>query len=91
MADTYSLYEAKTHLSAIIRRVRDGRPATITLHGEPVAEIRALSPPEEGIEERMAQLVERGVIVGAPQLQREIRTFVRRKGALKRFLKDRDE
>ena len=44
MRDTYSLYEAKAKLSAIIRQVREGRPVVVTLHGEPVAEIRSISP-----------------------------------------------
>lgn len=40
MSDTYSLYEAKAKLSAIVRRVREGCRAIVTVHGKPVAEIR---------------------------------------------------
>src|SRR4030065_741063 len=43
MRDTYSLYEAKAKLSAIIRRVREGRHVLVTVHGEPVAEIRPVA------------------------------------------------
>lgn len=58
MRDTYSLYEAKAKLSAIIRQVREGRPVVVTLHGEPVAEIRSISPAPGGLGPRMEQLVE---------------------------------
>ena len=44
MRDTYSLYEAKAKLSAIIRQVREGRHVLVTVHGEPVAEIRPVVP-----------------------------------------------
>jgi prevent-host-death family protein len=37
------LFEAKTHLSEIIRRVVDGEMFIITVRGEPVAELRPLS------------------------------------------------
>jgi prevent-host-death family protein len=91
MSDSYSLYEAKARLSAIIRRVRDGRPVTITLRGEPVAEIRAISPNAAGIKERLATLAERGVVVPSAAAPSAIPTVVRRKGALKRFLAERSE
>jgi prevent-host-death family protein len=91
MGDSYSLYEAKARLSAIIRRVREGRPVTITLHGEPVAEIRAIQDQGEGIEKRVTRLVERGVLVPAESDPAEIPVAVRRRGALKRFLAERDE
>ncbi len=43
MRDTYSLYEAKARLSAIIRQVREGRHVLVTVRGEPVAEIRPVA------------------------------------------------
>lgn len=91
MRDRYSLYEAKAHLSAIIKRVREGRPVIITVRGEPVAEIRALPDTAQGIAERLTELSERGVIVPATGTPREIRPAARRPGALKRFLSERDE
>jgi len=42
-AKTYSVYEAKARLSAIVRRVGEGHRAIITLRGRPVAEIRPLA------------------------------------------------
>jgi prevent-host-death family protein len=91
MRDTYSLYEAKAKLSAIIRQVREGRPVVVTLHGEPVAEIRSISPAPAGIGPRMEQLAERGIIVRAPKPGSTPQPIVKRPGALKRFLDDRDK
>ena len=91
MRDTYSLYEAKAKLSAIIRKVREGRPVVVTLHGEPVAEIRSISPRPGGLGPRMEHLVERGILVRAPRQILTPRPVAKRPGALKRFLNDRDE
>ena len=91
MRDTYSLYEAKAKLSAIIRKVREGRPVTVTLHGEPVAEIRPILPRSGGLGARMDQLLERGIIVRNPSGALTPRPIVKRPGALKRFLEERDE
>ena len=91
MRDTYSLYEAKAKLSAIIRKVREGRPAIVTLHGEPVVEIRAISPGSSGLGARIEQLVERGIIIRNQKPGPRPRPIAKRPGALKRFLADRDE
>jgi prevent-host-death family protein len=90
MRDTYSLYEAKAKLSAIIRKVREGRPVVVTLHGEPVAEIRSISPPSGGLGPRMQQLVERGIVVRNAKPASTRRPIAKRPGALKRFLDDRE-
>jgi prevent-host-death family protein len=90
MRDTYSLYETKARLSAIIRRVREGHRAVVTIRGEPVAEIRPIEPTSGGIAARMDHLAERGVVArpasGAPAARR----LGRRSGALARFLAERD-
>ncbi|MFL5462467.1 MAG: type II toxin-antitoxin system Phd/YefM family antitoxin [Gemmatimonadaceae bacterium] len=91
MRDTYSLYEAKAKLSAIIRKVREGRPVIVTLHGEPVAEIRPVSPQSSGLGARIEQLVERGIIVRNQNSRSAARPIAKRPGALKRFLDERDE
>jgi prevent-host-death family protein len=90
MGDSYSLYEAKAQLSAIIRRVRQGRPATITLHGKPVAEIRAL-PESEAIAERLERLTERGAIAPAAAPSAGFPLVARRRGALRDFLAERED
>ncbi len=90
MRDTYSLYEAKTKLSAIIRRVREGHRVVVTLHGKPVAEIRSVESASGGLEQRAAQLAERGILIRPSGTPVHPYRVVRRPGALKRFLADRD-
>lgn len=90
MRDTYSLYEAKAKLSAIVRRVREGHSVTVTLRGEPVAEIRPIAKAETGFEGRIKELEARGIITPAVGPFVPIRPIARRPGALKRFLDERD-
>lgn len=93
MRDTYSLYDAKAKLSAIIRRVREGHSVIVTVHGEPVAEIRPAesATADEGIERRMAQLAERGVLLRPASEPGRLKPIAHTPGALARFLADRDE
>lgn len=90
MRDTYSLYEAKARFSAIIRRVREGHRVVVTLHGEPVAEIRPVESTSSGLEHRVMQMAERGILVRPSGKAIPPHRVVRRPGALKRFLADRD-
>jgi len=90
MRDTYSLYEAKARLSAIIRRVREGRHVVVTVRGEPVAEIRPVPRAANDLAARLAQLTDRGVLVRAERGDRALRPVARKPGALARFLADRD-
>lgn len=90
MRNTYSLYEAKAKLSAIVRKVREGQPVIVTLNGEPVVEIRPIVGKNEGLESRMTNLAERGVLVRRESQPPRLKQIVRRRGALKRFLEDRD-
>lgn len=88
--DEYSLYEAKAKLSAIVRRVREGHTVVVTVHGEPAVEIRPVTKKAQSFEERYQELVARGVIIPAKSNHRSFKTIVRRPGALKRFLEERD-
>ena len=90
MRDSYSLYEAKARLSAIIRRVREGHRVVITLHGEPAAEIRPVECTSSGLEQRVMQMAERGIVVRPSDKPIPPHRVVRRSGALKQFLADRD-
>lgn len=90
MKYTYSLYDAKAKLSALVRQVRDGHHVTITLHGEPVAELRPVTKAEGGLAARLKELKERGVIHPAAARPGPIRPVAKRPGALKRFLDERD-
>jgi prevent-host-death family protein len=93
--DTYSTYEAKSRFSEIIRRVREGRRVVISYHGEPVAEITPIARPHRGLGETLASLERDGVIAGGHRRPAEAmaswRAVARKPGALKRFLKSRDE
>jgi len=95
MRDTYSLYEAKARLSALVRQVREGRRVTITVHGEPVAELRPVErrvgPPS--LEERLDDLTAGGRLVPsrrAPSDPAVLSPGSRKPGALKRFLDPRE-
>jgi prevent-host-death family protein len=90
MRDTYSLYEAKAKLSAIIRQVREGRHVLVTVHGEPVAEIRPVAREANDLAAHLEQLTERGVLVRGERDERALRVVARKRGALKRFLAERD-
>ena len=90
MRNTYSLYEAKAKLSAIVRMVREGKTVVVTLHGEPVVEMRPISGSTLGLEARMDDLADRGVLVRAASAGVRPRAITRKPGALKRFLNDRD-
>jgi len=91
MRDTYSLYEAKSKLSAIVRQVREGHSVIVTLHGVPAVEIRAVAKAREGIDAKLEQMAERGVLMRAEGPLPQFHAVARRPGALKRFLADRGE
>lgn len=91
MDETYSLYEAKARLSAIVRQVREGGRAIITVHGEPAVEIRPIAPPPQDLAARLHWLTERGAIRPAPAAAaKPLRPIAKRPGALRRFLDDRE-
>lgn len=90
MRDSYSIYEAKARLSSIIRQVREGRSVTVTWHGTPVAEIRPIEPDEKTIDQRIAGLVDRGILVPASEPAVRPEPVAHRPGALRRFLDERD-
>ncbi|OGT99000.1 MAG: hypothetical protein A2085_02550 [Gemmatimonadetes bacterium GWC2_71_10] len=89
MDDRYSVYDAKAKLSEIVRRVREGQTITLTYRGEPVAEVRPV-PRGGGTPEHIRRLEERGVIVPARRPGAAIPPLARKRGAVARFLKDRN-
>lgn len=90
MRNRYSLYEAKAKFSAIVRKVREGQPVIVTLHGEPVVEIRPIREEDQGIEARLKELEERGILSPAENPKAKFKPGHRVPGALKRFLEERD-
>ncbi|MEP6621101.1 MAG: type II toxin-antitoxin system prevent-host-death family antitoxin [bacterium] len=95
MPDEYSLYEAKSRLSALVKQVREGRTITITVHGEPAAELRPIKKGsrKQTLAERINELEATGQITSARQKPGDpggLRPIAQRPGALKRFLAERD-
>ena len=91
MKATYSIYEAKTYLSELIRTVKGKRVVTITERGKPVAQVIPFEPAtRETLAERIANLTRDGAIVPAKRSPTELRPIGRIPGALKKFLAERD-
>jgi prevent-host-death family protein len=97
MPKHYPLYEAKAKLSALVREVREGGTIVITVHGEPVAELRPI-PPErpQTLKERIAELRATGQVAEATLTMKEALALQRAQkpkpvpGGLQRFLDDRN-
>lgn len=87
--DTYSLYEAKTQLSAIVRRVREGHTVTVTLHGKPAVEIRPAPQPARNTEEHLKDLEARGLLQRSPVKHPKFKRGKHIPGAFARFMADR--
>jgi prevent-host-death family protein len=98
---TYSLYETKAHLSAIVRQVREGQSVIVTVHGEPAVEIRpvetaaktAVMTLEERQEARYQEMVANGTLIPAkdPTAKFRIKPGKHIPGAFKRFMDDRNK
>jgi len=92
MPPEYSLYEAKAKLSALIRQVREGRSVVITLHGEPVAQLTPVDRSNRpvSLRQRMDELAKQGELVRPHGSTTPIRVGKAKRGALRRFLAERD-
>ena len=90
MAIVYSTYEAKARFSELLRIVREGQTVTVSYRGEPVAEVRPIRRPPQGILERLDELERRGILVSFQGRRAPICSVTRREGALERFLAERD-
>ncbi len=88
---TYSTYEAKTHLSEILRQVRRNERIVITSNGKAVAEVRPFSSDRETPEGRIARLQELGIVEGRSRASKiSFPRGEKRHGALRRFLAERE-
>src|ERR1051326_4112405 len=68
-----SVSEAKNHLSAMLRHVREGESYLIVDHGKPVARLEPLTRGSQSGELRRADLERRGILRrGRGQIRREI-------------------
>lgn len=89
MTKMYSIYETKSHLSELLRMVKQGLDFIITERGTPIAKVVVYQPEEESFEERIKSLERRGVIIPA-RGHGPIKPGEKKPGALARFLKDRN-
>jgi prevent-host-death family protein len=99
MPEEYSIYDAKAKLSSLVRQVREaGSTFVITVHGEPVAELRPIEPVEtpaksQTFEERIAELEAMGAISPSkrpPGQKPHFPVGEPNPGALQRFLDERE-
>ena len=91
MGERYSIYEAKTHFSEIIRQVKRRRSVVITDRGREVAQVVGIHR-AGGLDERLETLKEAGIVSKpvAPGRPGDLRPIARKPGALKRFLAERN-
>ena len=91
MRTHYSVYEAKTKLSEILRQVKQNRPVIITERGREMARVVPISG-DASIERRLEDLVAAGILSPKPAGSRAgIRPVARRPGALNRFIESRED
>ncbi len=67
---TVGVRELKNHLSGFLDRVKAGEEITVTEHGRPIARLSSVSPDID----RMAALVEAGIVTPAVSSQRRLPT-----------------
>ena len=91
MSLVYSTCEAKARFSEVIRQVREGKTVTVSYRGEPVAEIRAIEREPRTLEARVEELERRGIIVSSGRSGAPLTALGSRRGALRRFLDERNE
>ncbi len=87
MSEAYSIYEAKTHFSKVVKKVKEGREIIIKERGVPVGKIVPLKK-KENFEERLERLALRGSLL--PGRGGRLPKGIKKSGALRRFLEERD-
>lgn len=91
MLRTYSIYEAKTKFTEIIRKVRQGQKVRISYRGTQVAEIRPLPPDErKDLAKILSDLEDAGVLTPPSDARTSLEPIAKRPGALARFLETRE-
>ncbi|MBI4126215.1 MAG: type II toxin-antitoxin system prevent-host-death family antitoxin [Deltaproteobacteria bacterium] len=88
MATSYSIYEAKSRLSELLRQVKSGTEVTVTERGEPIAKVIPF-PRQESFDDRFQELARSGQLT--LRSQKEFPSSGKPiTGALKRFLQERE-
>jgi prevent-host-death family protein len=90
MKTIYSIYEAKAHLSEIIRQVKNNKFITITERNVPVAKMITIKKEQpKKIEEIIEELENEGIVTHPRSSISNIKTVVTKRNALKKFLESR--
>jgi len=84
----YPVHEAKSKLSEILRRVKQGKSVTISERGRVIARVVPIERPRD-LPSRLRRMEADGVLVRRRKKVRGIRAVARKPGALRRFLRSR--
>lgn len=87
---TYSMAEAKSRFSEVLRRVRDGERVVITWHGRAIAQVIPVESSADPMEARWAELEAAGLITPAVDADAPLSAGPPSPGALARFLESRE-
>ena len=90
MENEYSIYDAKARFSELVRRARNNQRVIVTSHGRPVVEIVPYQPRAATIADLVSEAEATGVLERAAADAGAIRPVARCRGALSRFLEDRE-
>ena len=88
MANVYSIYEAKSRLSELLRRVKEGIEMTITERGTPVAKVIPM-PRKQTLKTRLLEFYQKGQLSKRRNYKITSSSY-KVKGGLKRFLEERE-
>lgn len=88
MPRSYSIYMAKAKLSEVLRSVKKGNEIVVTERGHPIA--RIVPYREMTLDERLEALKRSGHLIERTSRKWPSSVGVKRPGALKRFLADRN-
>lgn len=89
MENTYSIYETKSHLSRLLKRVKNGQELIVTERGEPIARVIPYQK-KQTLNARIQELKNHGIIMKRRAKNLAFPAGEKRRGALKRFLTERE-
>ena len=89
MSHAYSIYETKTRFSEILRIVKSGKEVIVNERGHSIARILPFKKPDN-LQEHWDFLCQAGQIIETTVSKKDFSPQRYSKGALKRFLEERD-
>lgn len=89
MVQAYSVYETKARLSEILRIVKSGKEVIVSERGHSVARILPFKQLDT-LKDRLDWLSSVGQIIKSESVERDFSTKCPSKGALARFLEERE-